>query len=45
MAHFSEGEVAVGDSFDGPVSGSLGEFIQQKLKTRMNSAVYVAAEG
>ena len=43
LAHFSEGEVAVGGSFDGPVRGSVGEFIQQKLKTKMNPAVYVAA--
>ncbi len=43
LAHFSEEEVAVGGSFDGPVHGSLGEFIQQKLKTKMNPAVYVAA--
>jgi excisionase family DNA binding protein len=43
LAHFPEGEVAVGGSFDGPVRGSLGEFIQQKLKTKMNPAVYVAA--
>jgi hypothetical protein len=42
LAHFSEGEVAVGGSFD-QVRGSLGEFIQQKLKTTMNPAVYVAA--
>jgi excisionase family DNA binding protein len=43
LTHFPEGEVAVGGSFDGPVRGSLGEFIQQKLKTKMNPAVYVAA--
>ncbi len=43
LAHFLEGEVAVGGSFDGPVRGSLGEFIQQKLKTKMNPAVYMAA--
>jgi excisionase family DNA binding protein len=43
LSHFPEGEVAVGGSFDGPVLGSLGEFIQQKLKTKMNPAVYVAA--
>jgi hypothetical protein len=43
LARFSEGEVAVGGSFDGPSRGSLGEFIQQKLKTKMNPAVYVAA--
>jgi hypothetical protein len=43
LAHFPGGEVAVGGSFDGPTRGSLGEFIQQKLKTKMNPAVYVAA--
>jgi excisionase family DNA binding protein len=43
LARFPEGEVAVGGSFDGPSRGSLGEFIQQKLKTKMNPAVYVAA--
>ena len=43
LTHFSEGEVAVGGSFDGPSRGSLGEFIQQKLKTKMNPAVWVAA--
>lgn len=43
LTHFKGGEVAVGGSFDGPSPGSLGEFIQQKLNTRMNPAVYVAA--
>jgi excisionase family DNA binding protein len=43
LAHFPEREVAVGGSFDGPLRGSLGEFIQQKLKTKMNPAVYLAA--
>jgi len=43
LAHFSEGEVAVGGSFDGPLRDSLGEFIQQGLKTKMNPAVYLAA--
>jgi excisionase family DNA binding protein len=43
LAHFREREVAVGGSFDGPLRGSLGEFIQQKLKTKMNPAVYVRA--
>jgi hypothetical protein len=43
LTHFSEGEVAVGGGFDGPAHGSLGEFIQQKLHTKMNPAVYVAA--
>lgn len=42
LAHFSEGEVPVGGSFDGPSRGSLGEFIQQELPTKMNPAVYVA---
>lgn len=39
---FLDGEVAVGGSLDVPVRGSLGEFIQQKIKTKMNPAVYVA---
>jgi excisionase family DNA binding protein len=44
LAHFNtRGDVAVGGSFDGPSSGSLGEFIQQRLNTKMNPAVYVAA--
>jgi excisionase family DNA binding protein len=43
LARFPKGEVAVGGSFDGPPPGSLGEFIQQKLPTKMNPAVYVAA--
>jgi excisionase family DNA binding protein len=43
LSHFHAAEVAVGGSFDRPLPGSLGEFIQQKLKTRMNPAVYVAA--
>jgi len=43
LANFPEGQVAVGGSFSGPVCGSLGEFIQQKLPTKMNPAVYVAA--
>src|SRR5579871_1826224 len=43
LLHFGDEEVAVGGSFDGPLRGSLGEFIQQKLKTKMNPAVYMAA--
>jgi len=43
LAHFPEGEVPVGGSFDGPVNDSLGEFIQKRLKTKMNPAVYLAA--
>ena len=43
LARFAEGEVAVGGSFHDPGSGSLGEFIQQNLPTKMNPAVYVAA--
>jgi len=43
LAHFSEREVAVGGSFDEPLRGSVGEFIQQKIKTKMNPAVYLAA--
>jgi len=43
LTHFPEGEVAVGGSFDAPSRGSLGEFIQQRLNTKMNPAVYIAA--
>lgn len=43
LAHFGEGEVPVGGSFDRPLPGSLGEFIQQELVIKMNPAVYVAA--
>jgi excisionase family DNA binding protein len=43
LLHFGDREVAVGGSFDGPLPGSLGEFIQRELKTKMNPAVYVAA--
>jgi len=42
LSHF-KGEVAVGGRFDHPLRGSLGEFVQQKLRTKMNPAVYVAA--
>ncbi len=41
LAQFREKEVAVGGSFDSPSRGSLGEFIQQRLKTKMNPAVFV----
>jgi excisionase family DNA binding protein len=43
LSNFSGKEVAVGGSFDGPLPGSLGEFIQQEIKTKMNPAVYIAA--
>jgi excisionase family DNA binding protein len=43
LTHFAEKEVAVGGSFDGPPRGSLGEFIQRRIKTKMNPAVYLAA--
>jgi excisionase family DNA binding protein len=43
LANFSEREVAVGGSFDGPPRGSVGEFIQKKINTKMNPAVYLAA--
>ena len=43
LSHFDQAEVAVGGSFDGPTPGSLGEFIQRELPTRMNPAVFVAA--
>jgi excisionase family DNA binding protein len=43
LAKFAGSEVAVGGSFDGPTPGSLGEFIQKVINTKMNPAVYVAA--
>ena len=43
LEHFRDTEVPVGGKFDDPGRGSLGEFIQQKLKTKMNPAVYLAA--
>jgi excisionase family DNA binding protein len=43
LSHFRATEVAVGGKFDDPGRGSLGEFIQQKLKIKMNPAVYLAA--
>jgi excisionase family DNA binding protein len=43
LAHFRDQEIAVGGKFDDPGSRSLGEFIQQRLKIKMNPAVYVAA--
>ena len=43
LERFCDAEVVVGDKFDDPGRGSLGEFIQQKLKTKMNPAVYLAA--
>jgi excisionase family DNA binding protein len=41
LSHFASEEVAVGGSFDAPSPGSIGEFIQQQLKIKMNPAVYV----
>ena len=43
LAHFRIGEFPVGGKFDDPGHGSLGEFIQQELKIKMNPAVYLAA--
>ena len=43
LTRFREGEIPIGGSFDRPFPGSLGEFIQQKLKIKMNPAVYIAA--
>jgi excisionase family DNA binding protein len=43
LAHFDGDETAVGGKFDDPGRGSLGEFIQKKLQTKMNPAVYLAA--
>jgi hypothetical protein len=43
LTQFSGRTIPVGGSFDGPPPGSLGEFIQQGLGTKMNPAVYLAA--
>jgi excisionase family DNA binding protein len=43
LAHFKIGEFPIGGKFDDPGQGSLGEFIQQELKIKMNPAVYLAA--
>jgi excisionase family DNA binding protein len=43
LGRFRDEEVPVGGKFDDPGRGSLGEFIQKKLKIKMNPAVYVAA--
>jgi excisionase family DNA binding protein len=43
LAYYAGKEIAVGGSFDGPHEGSLGEFIQTEIKTKMNPAVYIAA--
>lgn len=43
LGHFQGQEAPVGGKFDDPVRGSLGEFIQEQLKIKMNPAVYLAA--
>lgn len=43
LERFRDAEVPVGGKFDDPGRGSLGEFIQQNLQTKMDPAVYVAA--
>src|SRR5207245_8884091 len=43
LTRFRDEEVRVGGKFDDPGRGSLGEFIQKKLKIKMNPAVYLAA--
>jgi excisionase family DNA binding protein len=43
LERFRDAEVPIGGKFDDPGRGSLGEFIQQKLQTKMNPAVYLAA--
>lgn len=43
LQRFHDAEVPIGGKFDDPGRGSLGEFIQQKLQTKMNPAVYLAA--
>jgi excisionase family DNA binding protein len=42
LSHFQNQEVRIGGKFDDPGSGSLGNFIQKKLKIKMNPAVYLA---
>jgi excisionase family DNA binding protein len=43
LKRFHDAEAPVGGKFDDAGRGSLGEFIQQKLGTKMNPAVYLAA--
>jgi hypothetical protein len=43
LSRFNGQEVPVGGGFDDPGTGSLGEFIQKHVHTRMNPAVYVRA--
>lgn len=43
LKHFSNTEVPVGGKFDDPGRGTLGKYIQRKLKIKMNPAVYLAA--
>lgn len=43
LEHFSNREVPVGSRFDDPGEGSLGDYIQRELPTKMNPAVYLAA--
>ena len=43
LKRFKTGEFPVGGTFDNPVKGSLGEFIQQQLHLKLNPAVYLAA--
>jgi len=43
LEHFGNHEVPVGGKFDDPGEGSLGDYIQRELPTKMNPAVYLAA--
>jgi excisionase family DNA binding protein len=43
LERFRDAEAPVGGKFDDPGQGSLGEFIQLQLQTKMNPAVYLAA--
>ena len=43
LEQFSNREVPVGGQFDDPGAGSLGDYIQRELPTKMNPAVYLAA--
>jgi excisionase family DNA binding protein len=43
LARFHGQEIPVGGQYDDAFKGSLGGYIQEKLKTKMNPAVYLAA--
>lgn len=43
FARYGGHEIPVGGQFDAPGIGSLGAFVQNKIGTKMNPAVYLAA--